>query len=288
MDVSGVGGQSAIAPLRRVLVRPPRGDDLRAWRDYGWWGEPDPAKVAEEHRSFQAALGEAGAEVLLGSAPVPGDPDAVYACDPGLVTDRGVVLLCPGKEGRRREPEALALDLESAGVPVIDVMPPPATAEGGDLLWLDRETLIVGRSYRTNDHGVTWLRRTLPSVQVIPFDLPHHRGRGEVLHLLSLISLLDVDLAVAYLPLLPARLVELLDERDMRTVGVPEEEFGSDASNVLALGPRVALMLEGNPTTRRRLEDAGVDVRTYDGEELSTKGRGGPTCLALPLLRGEG
>jgi len=54
--------------------------------------------------------------------------------------------------------------------------------------------------------------------------------------------------------------------------------------NVLALAPRVALAVDGNPETRRRLERAGVEVEVYAGEELS-KGDGGPTCLTQPLLR---
>lgn len=286
MDGLKFGGQSSAAPLRRALVRPPQRDDLGTWREYGWRSEPDPVRIAQEHQAFREELADAGTDLVIGAAQVPGDPDAVYACDPVLMTDRGAFLLNPGKEGRRGEPQGLGVDLESAGVPVVEVMEAPATAEGGDLLWLDHETLLVGRSYRTNDRGVDWLRRTLPGVQVLAFDLPHLRGRGEVLHLLSLISLLDADLAVAYLPLLPVRLVSLLGERGVRLLEVPDEEFESQAPNVLALGPRMALMLEGNPQTRGRLDMAGVEVRTYVGEELSHKGQGGPTCLTLALLRG--
>jgi arginine deiminase len=47
----------------------------------------------------------------------------------------------------------------------------------------------------------------------------------------------------------------------------------------------VALALEGNDETRRRLERAGVDVTVYSGDEISRKGDGGPTCLTRPLLR---
>jgi arginine deiminase len=57
------------------------------------------------------------------------------------------------------------------------------------------------------------------------------------------------------------------------------------APNILALAPRVALALEGNDETRRRLERAGVDVRVYRGDEISRKGDGGPTCLTRPILR---
>jgi dimethylargininase len=280
------GGQSAVAPLRRALVRPPHRDDLSAWRDYGWTAEPDPVGIVREHEAFREELAAAGTEVVVGEARVAGDPDAVYACDPVLMTDRGALLLRPGKEGRRGEPESLRSDLEAAGVAVAGAMQEPATAEGGDLLWLDPETLAVGRSHRTNDEGVEWLRKQLPEVNVLAFDLPHHHGPGEVLHLLSLISLLDVDLAVVYLPLLPVRFVDLLGRRGMSLVEVPEEEFGSHATNVLALGPRVALMLDGNPETRRRVEAAGVEVHTYPGEELAAKGQGGPTCLTQPIFRG--
>ena len=130
------------------------------------------------------------------------------------------------------------------------------------------------------------LSAALPGVHVIAFDLPHHHGPGEVLHLLSLISPLDRDLALVYLPLLPVRLVELLRDRTVELVEVPDEEFESMGCNVLALGPRVALALDGNRETCRRMETAGVDVRVFQGEELARKGDGGPTCLTRPLLRG--
>jgi N-dimethylarginine dimethylaminohydrolase len=102
------------------------------------------------------------------------------------------------------------------------------------------------------------------------------------------VVLLDagLDLAVASLPHLPVRLVELFHERGVEIVEVPPEEFDSMGPNVLALGPRIALALAGNPETRRRMEAAGVDVRAYQGEEISRNGGGGPTCLTRPLARG--
>ena len=120
---------------------------------------------------------------------------------------------------------------------------------------------------------------------MIVFDLPHWHGAGEVMHLMSLISPLDDDLALVYPRLAPVRLLQLLAERGIGTVEVPDEEFETMGPNVLALGPRRALALEGNDETRRRLERAGVDVVTYRGDEISRKGDGGPTCLTRPLLR---
>jgi N-dimethylarginine dimethylaminohydrolase len=241
--------------------------------------------MAEEHEAFCALLEEAGAEVVLGQTPIGLCPDQIYVHDPALVTDRGAVLLRPGKEGRRIEVDAMAVDMVEAGVPMAAKLEAPATAEGGDMLWLDERTLLVGRGYRTNDEGVHALTEELPDVDVVVFDLPHLRGPAEVLHLMSFLSLLDVDLAVAYPPLMPVRLVELLAQRGIELVEVPDDEFETMGPNVLALAPRAALALDGNVETRRRMERAGVDVRVYGGDEISRKGDGGPTCLTRPLLR---
>jgi N-dimethylarginine dimethylaminohydrolase len=276
------GCQGMTAPLRRVLVRRPGG--IERWREYGWRAEPDPARLAAEHEAFCAALADGGAEVIVAEAD-PTNPDAVYVYDPALVADAGAVLLRPGKEGRRGEPAQLEVDLAAAGVPVAARLEAPAQAEGGDTVWLDERTLLVGLGYRTNRAGAGALAAALPGVEVLAFDLPHLHGPGEVLHLMSMLSPLDRDLAVVYLPLMPVRLVELLAERGVRLVEVPDDEFETMGPNVLALGPRVALALEGNDETRRRMERAGVDVRVYAGDELSRKGDGGPTCLTRPLLR---
>jgi len=277
--------QDQTSPLRKVYVRAPEPEALQHWRAYGWRSAPDPARAASEHEAFRALLTEAGAEVVVGTASASGDPDAIYTYDPVLMTDAGAVLLRPGKPGRRGEPSIAAEDLEAAGVAVVGALGEPALAEGGDMCWLDRRTLLVGVGYRTNTAGVDALRALLPDVTVVSFDLPHLTGPAACTHLLSFISMLDVDLAVASLPHLPVRLVELLREAGVHIAEVPDAEFDSMGANVLALGPRVALALEGNPETRRRMEVAGVEVRTYGGEEISRKGDGGATCLTKPLER---
>ena len=270
-----------VRPLRRVLVRPP--GDVSRWAEYGWRAAPDPTRIAEEHAALREALATAGAEVVV-AEPDGADPDAVYVYDPALVADGRAVLLRPGKAGRRSEVETLGRELEAAGIEIVARLEEPALAEGGDTLWLDERTLAVGLGYRTNEAGAEALARALPDVDVIAYDLPHWHGREEILHLMSLVSPVAEDLAVVYPPLVPTRLMERLGKLEL--VVVPDEEFDSMGCNVLALGPRRALVLEGSPETRRRLEAAGVEVTAYRGEELSRKGDGGPTCLTRPLARG--
>ena len=268
--------------MTRILLRAPHPEATGSWQSLGWRSAPDAVELAREHDELCSLLENTGAEVIRAQ----GDPDnldSIYAFDPALLTRDGVLLLRPGKPERRNEPESFGRCLD--GIPVVGRLADPALAEGGDMFWLDERTLVVGRSYRTNDAGIDALRNALPEVDVLAFDLPHVRGRTEVLHLLSLISPLADDLAVVYLPLLPARLVELLAGRGIELVEVADEEFETMGPNVLALAPRVGLAVEGNVETRRRLERAGVEVLVYRGRELS-KGDGGPTCLTFPLSRG--
>jgi N-dimethylarginine dimethylaminohydrolase len=280
-----VGSQSMTGRLERVLVRPPLAEDAEHWRAYGWRAAPDHSAAAAEHEQLCEILEAAGAEVVV-SRHDPGNPDAIYVYDPVLVGAEGAVLLRPGKEGRRGEPSAIAASLTNADVPVARRLAEPVLAEGGDTVWLDGRTLLVGIGYRTNPAAVPALADAFPGVEVIAFDLPHWNGSSEVMHLMSFVSPLDGDLALVYPRIAPVRLLELLGERGIVIVEVPDDEFETQGPNVLALGPRHALALDGNPETRRRMERAGVDVVVYRGEEISRKGDGGPTCLTRPLLRG--
>ncbi len=282
--MTGYGCQAMWETLERVLVRPPLPADTGHVERYGWRGAPDVAAAAAEHEALRGLLAAAGAEVIV-SEHDPGNPDAIYVYDPVLVGDGGAALLRPGKEGRLGEPQGIGERLEAVGIPTRSRMSAPATVEGGDTVWLDHDTLLVGHGYRTGAAGIGALREAFPDVEVIVFDLPHWVGAAEVMHLMSLISPLDRDLALVYPRIAPVRLLELLAERAIEVVEVPDEEFESMGSNVLALGPRRALALEGNEVTRRRLERAGVDVVTYRGDHISRLGDGGPTCLTRPLLR---
>lgn len=279
---------NAYGPIRRIYVRSLDPEALHAWGAYGWHAEPDVAATVAQHATFVEILCRAIPDVIVGTATVRSDPDAVYAYDPTLVTDAGVIPLRTGKEGRRDEPAIVADELAAAGYEILSPLEAPATAEGGDMLFLDERTLLVGIGYRTNDAAVEQLRPTLAEqgIDVVTFDLPHLHGPAECLHLMSFLSMLDADLAVGYVPMMPVRLVQLLDARGVRVVEVPDEEFPTMGPNVLALGPRKALAVDGNPVTRGRMVAAGVEVTTYRGEHISLNGDGGPTCLTRPLERG--
>jgi N-dimethylarginine dimethylaminohydrolase len=259
------------------------------WGALNFAAQPDLGRALDEFERFAALIRSSGAEThLLPRAPDT-TLDSIYARDASVVCDRGVVLCRMGKRARDAEPDAQGKALPHLGpqLPVIGRIEAPGTIEGGDLLWLDERTIVVGRGYRTNDEGIRQLRTLLgPSIdELIVVPLPHWRGAADVMHLMSLVSPVDRDLAVVYAPLLPVPFREQLLERGVKMVEVPDEEFDSMGTNVLALAPRRCLILTGNPRTRAALERAGAEVLEYEGAEISVKGAGGPTCLTRPLLR---
>ena len=166
----------------------------------------------------------------------------------------------------------------------------PGLLEGGDCFWLDDSTLAVGRGFRTNAQGIDQLRVILApvGVEVLAYDLPYGSGPEGCLHLLSVISPVDHNLALVHAPMLPAPLHQDLVDRGWELAVAPPEEF--DASfglnlNVLALGPRQGVMIDGFPRTRALLEAHGCTIEVFPGDQLCMLCEGGPTCLTRPLLR---
>jgi N-dimethylarginine dimethylaminohydrolase len=275
-----------VAPLHTVLVRRPDAAFGNADPDrWHYQRRPNLAQAQREHDAFVRLLTEAGCEVVYQDQPLPEHADAIYTHDPSLVTSRGAILLRMGKALRQGEEAAHGESYRRLGVPVYYQLSGAALAEGGDLLWLDERTLAVGLGFRTNAEGVRQLQDALPEVTILPFHLAYDQGPEACLHLMSVISLVDHDLAVVYRPLLPVPLYQWLQERAFRLVDVPGAELATMGPNVLALAPGRCLMLDGNPVTRRRLEAAGCQVQCYQGDEVSLNGEGGPTCLTRPILR---
>lgn len=279
------GAQSMTGPLRAVLVHRPDAAFGAAFDNpaHGFHHPVDLATAQAEHDAYTDLLSSLGVWVHRLVAHTD-DPDLVYTFDPALVTDAGAILLRPGKPNRSGEPRIVRRWLTNAGIGIAGRIGPRATVEGGDVLWLRPKLLCIGRSLRTNDAGTSQLA-ALVDADVRIFDLPYWKGPDELVHLLSVISPVADNLAVVYPPLLPVGLWSLLKELKIETIAVPDEEYVTLGCNVLAVRPGVLVMAEGNPATRRSLESAGCTVHTYPATEIGLNGSGGPTCMALPLLR---
>jgi len=288
-----IGGQSEFGAIRRILIKHPKDAFIdqagidRQYQQLNYLYPPDYKKALAEYEKFVELLKSEVTEIEYLPQNDAVGLDSIYARDSSLVTRKGVILCNMGKAERQGEPSAVGAYLNSRDIPILGTIEGEATVEGGDIVWLDEKTLVVGQGYRTNAAGIRRLRELTAGLadDVIVVGLPHWAGPGDVFHLMSIISPIDSDLAAVYSRLMPVPFREYLLGRGMTLVEVPDDEFASMGCNILAIAPRRCIMLDGNPVTRRALEDAGVEVFTYVGDEISRKGAGGPTCLTRPLLR---
>lgn len=280
------GAQSMTAPLREVLVSAPGASFGRAFDDpvHGFFHPVDLDRAVRQHATLVELLERLGVTVHVLEPTADDGPDLVYVFDPLLVIDAGAIPLRSGKPSRLGEEETLEAWTGRHGIPTVGRIDGPGTVDGGDTFWLRPDLFCIGRSLRTNDAGARQLAAIVGG-DVRVFDVPYWRGDAELVHLLSVISPVADDIAVVYLPLLPAGLHALLLELGTRLIAVPDEEYPSLASNVLAVRPGVVIVADGSPLTRRALEAAGCEVHAFEADEIGLNGSGGPTCLTRPILR---
>jgi dimethylargininase len=285
------GSQSMAAPLRRVMMRAP-GPAMAAADPARWHYGPgfDPARAEAQHADLSALVADSGAEIVWLDQRDDGLADAVFTHDPSFVTEAGAVILSMGKPLRRPEPALHRAAYEAHGIPILGALPEGATMEAGDTVWVNRQTLAVGRGARTNQAGIDAVAALLrpQGIAVLGFDLPVWTGGDACLHLMSLISPLAEDLALVFRPLLPYAFDALLRDAGWRLIEAPEDEFRASFGlnlNVLATAPGEVIAVDGFPGTRAAMEKAGCRVRTFSGDALCIACEGGPTCLTRPILR---
>ncbi|MCI1673618.1 MAG: arginine deiminase family protein [Bifidobacterium tibiigranuli] len=283
------GAQSMVGKLKRALVHRPgiEFSDEGNYRSFGFTGPvPDLSQAQDEHDAFTQCLKEFGVQVDYVENVETKFTGSTYVTDCGIVTDNGIVVSRMGKPQRIGEEKAVVKKLTEIDVPIYYTIQAPGTVEGGgETIWLDHDTLLVGRTFRTNNEAYRQLKHLLSNVDVIQFQLPYYQGPGTVLHLGSVMSMIDEHLCVGYLPLMPIEMYELLHERDIEIIPIDDDEFGNSASNILAVEPDKVVMVAGNPNTQSALEQRGVEVKTFGAHWTGRDRHAGPTCMTMSVLR---
>lgn len=285
------GVSSMAGPLRRVAMRRP-GAILEADADRWHYAKRlDPVLLQQQYQVFVDAVTDSGAEIVWMPDGYGDDlADSIFTYDPSFMVPAGAVVMRPGKELRAGEADLHTRFYEEQDIPVVGSISAPGLLEGGDCFWLDDTTLAVGRGFRTNQAGIEQLTGLLAplGISVLAFDLPYHLGPEACLHLMSIVSSLDTDLALVHAPLLPTALHHLMLEMNYELLVAPPEEFDVSLGlnlNVLATAPRTVIAVEGFAGTVDLMRRAGCEVTTFVADELCIPCEGGPTCLTRPLLR---
>lgn len=293
MEARIISISSMYHPLERVIVKHPTDAFINQqhikneWQKLNYLSEPDFEEAKSEYAEFISLLSRhvPTIDYLPPSEQV--SMDSIYAHDPVKFTPEGAIILKSGKALRQPEANVYRKFLEEKEIPIIGELTGQATSDGGDIVWIDDRVLAVGNGYRTNAEAIRQIKEMTAHMvdEFIEVQLPHADGEEECLHLMSFISMVDKDLAVVYSPLMPVAFRKLLLSRGIQLIEVPKAEYDFLGCNVLAVAPRVCIMVSGNQSTKQQLEEAGAVVYEYKGEEISVKGTGGPTCLTSPAVR---
>ena len=268
------GVSSMTATLKKVAVKAPGlsllNADPKKWH-YTKGFNPNIIEVV--HNIFVKMLEDSGTEIYYMRGDDYEIADSVFTYDVSLMTPSGAILMSPGKMLRRGEQNLHKNFYHKHSIPIVGSIVGNATAEAGDTLWIDDKTLIIGRGFRTNLAGLEQLKKILnpQDINVYSFDLPVYSGESSCLHLMSLISL-----------------IELLQKHNFTIIQAPFDEFKKSDTlsvNVLATKPGECIMIDSAPKTLDLLRGAGVHVKVFHGDPLCIACEGGPTCLTRPLLR---
>ena len=278
--------------IKEVAIRSPLSgfiDDEKLsteWEALRFHSKPDLNQAKIEYNYFRGLLQDDGINIIDLPSSKLLTIDSIYTRDSILISQEGLILCNMGRSSRTPEAMENFNALTSQGYEIAGQIEAPGTLEGGDFIWIDDHHAAVGHGPRTNAEGIRQLKEILgSSVELHVVMLPEPKHPDDVLHLMSIISPLDKDLALIYKPFMPISFLNWLSNLGIKFVEVSENEYPLMGCNVLATSPRSIIMLEQLPGVQSVLERAGCKIRTYKGIEISRKGEGGPTCLTRPLKR---
>jgi dimethylargininase len=231
---TGFGVSSSVAPLRKVAMRRP-GAMLTADHERWHYTKPlDPSALTQQYEVFAELVAASGAEIVWvpdvdAAGAVDDLADSVFTYDPSFAVPGGAVVLRPGKSLRAGEADLHATFYDDIGVPVLGRIEVPGVFEGGDCFWLDATTLAAGRGFRTNQSGIEQMAAIVAplGISVEAYDLPYHLGPDACLHLMSVVSVLDDDLALVHPPLMPTALYQRMADMGYTLLEAPAGEFDS-------------------------------------------------------------
>ena len=282
-----------VDPIKKILLSHPKNAFFNQnkinseFKELNFFDAPDYNESLNEYEAFIDILKFHDIELYFLDENNTNTIDSIYAHDPFIISNDGAIICNMGKKNRISEIENVKIFLKNNEIPILGEISAPGKLEGGDIVWIDKYNIAIGIGYRSNIEGAKQLGEILSGCvkNIIPVPLPHWNGPNDCLHLMSNLSPIDSNLFLVFSKLLPVQFIQYLKENKIELIEVPFNEYETMACNVLAIAPREVIMLEGNPITKKLLENENVIVHTYKGSEISLKGAGGPTCLTKPFLR---
>lgn len=286
------GAQSEYLPLKKVIMHAPsqeiRNVTEKNKKEFLFRSPAKYEKMREEHARYVEFLRDEGVEVILTQDTV--CPNLLFTRDVASVTKRAALLMRPTHPARCFEPVYLKKVFGSMDIPILEIA--RGKAEGGDLVYLDENTLMIGFGPRTNLDGVKAVEDLVSEVvkTILAVPLPSFR-----VHLDGALMILDRDVAIAHPGslLFPAKFLQeeelvlipdFLKEEGFDLIEVTDEEAQNFGPNLLVVKPGVVVSYSWNRRIISELEERSMEVFSLEGHEL-VKAGGGPHCMTCPVLR---
>jgi N-dimethylarginine dimethylaminohydrolase len=286
------GAQSEYSPLKKVIMHTPSQEIQYVTetnkREFLFRSAATLEKMQEEHAKYVQFLRDEQVEVILTQDTL--CPNLVFTRDIASVCRRGALLMRPAFSARIFEPIYVKRIFDSLKIPTMQVT--EGTAEGGDLVYLDEHTMMIGFGPRTTFHGVMSIADLVSDAvkTILAVPLPSFR-----VHLDGALMILDKDVAIIHPGslLFPAQFLhedelilipDFLREEGFDIIEVTDEEVRHFGPNILVVKPGIVVSYSWNTRIISELEERSIEVFTLDGHEL-VKAGGGPHCMTCPVLR---
>ena len=245
-------------------------------------------KMREEHAGYVEFLRDERVEVILTQDTV--CPNLLFTRDVASVTKQAALLMRPTHPARCFEPVYMKKVFDSMDIPTLEIA--RGKVEGGDLVYLDENTLMIGFGPRTNLDGVKAIEDLVSEAvkTILAVPLPSFR-----VHLDGALMILDRDVAIVHPGslLFPAKLLQeeelvlmpdYLKEEGFDLIEVTDEEVINFGPNLLVVKPNMVVSYSWNTRIISELEERSMEVFSLQGHEL-VKAGGGPHCMTCPVLR---
>lgn len=296
------GCDNDVGTLRVVMMAPPieamittepgfvpgggasAGDPDEGWYwDYGVCpprGELPLEAMQAQHANLVNTLEAEGVSVVYPQA-VSGGRFSCYTRDSAIAVPGGAIVTRLAAQQRQGEERWATSAVVNAGMPVIRTITGTGLMEGGSFAWLNSSTAAIGRSNCVNHEGIRQVREILSplGIDVIVADLSMHE-----IHIDGSLLMIDVDLALVNISLIPYSFLEELRSRKIRIIPLNDSDDPWIA-NGLAISPGRVILPEGvSDATMATLREHGVEVITLEYDQMQLNG-GGIHCSTCPLVR---
>lgn len=280
--------RSEYGSLEQVLVHEP-GEEFNTVVDpdaWNWDGLPRQERAAKEHQSLVDELESHGVEVYTLEGVMESLAESLYVRDVGFAIGGGIVVGKMVEETRHGEERRLSERVIELGAPIYHSVHGDGGFEAGNMVWIDRDTVAIGRSQTTNAAGIRQVRTVLETFGVEVIEVPifgSTESTGQT-HLALVFSMIAPDLALVYSEAVPPEFLDMLHDRGIETIPVPMREQRNRGTSTIVVEPGTVLLPSGNHEIRAALSNRGFQVIELTLQEIRKAG-GGPKGLVLPLSR---